>query len=108
VTDANSGVTEYTYDASSRMLTIKDARQIVFLTNEYDAQADGAIYLFSYTMNGSSVVQTDVTNPRGYVSRITFTPMGQVLTHTAARLGQLYLRRRRSENQHDRLGPDGG
>jgi RHS repeat-associated protein len=92
VTDPNSGVTEYTYDASSRMLTIKDARQIVFLTNEYDAtgkvikqtQADGGIYLFSYTMNGSSVVQTDVTNPRGYVSRVTFSPTGQILTHTEA------------------------
>jgi YD repeat-containing protein len=37
VTDVGGGVTEYTYDASQRMQTIEDARNIVFLTNEYDA-----------------------------------------------------------------------
>ena len=43
------GVTEYTYDIAHRMLTIKDPRSIVYLTNEYDVngrvskqtQADG-------------------------------------------------------------------
>ncbi|HSE95191.1 MAG TPA: DUF6531 domain-containing protein, partial [Methylomirabilota bacterium] len=37
VTDPEQGVTEYTYNASHRMATLKDARNIVFLTNEYDA-----------------------------------------------------------------------
>ena len=41
VTDPNNGVTEYTYDTANRMLTIKDARNIVYLTNEYDAAGRG-------------------------------------------------------------------
>jgi YD repeat-containing protein len=82
VTDPNGGTNEFTYDVSSRMLTVKDARSIVFLTNEYDAtgkvtkqtMVDGGTYLFNYTMNGSNVIQTDVTDPRGIVSRRTFKP----------------------------------
>jgi YD repeat-containing protein len=37
VTDPENGVTEYSYDASHRMLTIKDGRGNVYLTNEYDS-----------------------------------------------------------------------
>ena len=92
VTDPNGGVTDYTYDTLSRMLTLKDARGIVFLTNEYDStdkvtkqtMVDGGIYLFNYTMNGSAVVQTDVTDPRGKVRRVTFNSDGQILTDIRA------------------------
>jgi RHS repeat-associated protein len=93
VTDAVGGVTEYTYDASHRMLTLKDARQITYLTNEYDTngrvtkqtQADGTFYLFAYTLNGSGkVTRTEVTNPRGNVRRVTFNARGYVLTDTYA------------------------
>jgi YD repeat-containing protein len=38
VTDVNGGITEYTYDANHRMLTIEDPREIVYLTNQYNAQ----------------------------------------------------------------------
>jgi YD repeat-containing protein len=81
VTDAAGGVTEYTYDTSHRMLTIKDPRNITYLTNQYDTngrvtlqtQADSTTYQFAYTLNGSGrVTQTDVTDPRGYVTRTAF------------------------------------
>jgi RHS repeat-associated protein len=80
VTDARGGVTEYTYDIAHRLLTIKDPRSITYLTNEYDVngrvdrqtQADSGVYDYAYTLNGSLVTQTDVTNPRGYVRRLTF------------------------------------
>jgi RHS repeat-associated protein len=93
VTDPNGGITEYTYDTSNRMRTIKDARGIVYLTNEYDAngrvfrqtQADNSIYQFAYTLDtNGKVTQTDVTDPRGFVRRVTFNSSGYVLTDTHA------------------------
>jgi RHS repeat-associated protein len=85
VTDPAGGVTEYTYDASHRMLTLKDPRGIVYLTNAYDAndrvvqqtQADSGTFQFAYTVDGGgNVTQADVTNPRGYVRRVTFNADG--------------------------------
>ena len=102
VTDANNGVTEYTYDSSHRMLTIKDPRGIVYLTNEYDQvsgrvikqtladdtpaiSTDNPTYVFAYTTDsGGRVIQTDVTDPRGHVRRVTFGTNGYSLTDTAA------------------------
>ncbi|MGB2716354.1 MAG: kelch repeat-containing protein, partial [Vicinamibacterales bacterium] len=80
VTDAKSGVTEFTYDTSHRMLTIKDPRNITYLTNTYDAsgrvddqtQADTGVYDFAYTTSGGQITQTEVTNPRGYTRRVSF------------------------------------
>jgi RHS repeat-associated protein len=82
VTDAKGGVTEYLYDSSDRMLTIKNPRNIVYLTNQYDAAsgritqqtlADDGIYQFAYTVNGQGkITQTDVTDPRTHVRRTTF------------------------------------
>jgi RHS repeat-associated protein len=95
VTDARGGVTEYTYDIAHRMLTIKDPRNIVYLTNEYDTngrvdeqtQADSGVWDFAYTLNGSQVTQTDLTNPRGYVRRLTFNT-DRFLTSDTHALGQ--------------------
>jgi RHS repeat-associated protein len=93
VTDPAGGVTEYTYDTSNRMLTIKDARGIVFLTNQYDTngrvirqtQADNSTYQFAYTVNGAGkVTQTDVTDPRNQIRRVTFNSDGYPLTDTYA------------------------
>jgi RHS repeat-associated protein len=95
-TDVAGGVTEYTYDTSHRMLTVKDPRGIVYLTNEYDANgriskqtlANAGLYEFAYTLDvNNRVVQTDVTDPGGFVRRVTFNATGYSLTDTAA-LGQ--------------------
>jgi YD repeat-containing protein len=96
VTDARGGVTEYSYDIAHRLLTIEDPRNIVYLENEYDTsgrvirqtQADGGEYESAYTVNGSGqITQTDVTDPRGVVRRVTFNGDGY---HTAdiAALGE--------------------
>jgi RHS repeat-associated protein len=96
VTDATGGITSYTYDSNHRMLTITDPRGIVYLTNTYDTQgrvvqqtrADGTTFQLAYTTDGSGkVIQTDVTDPRGFVQRLTFNATGYILTETFA-LGQ--------------------
>jgi YD repeat-containing protein len=89
VTDPNGGITRYTYDASHRMLTLQDPRDIVFLTNEYDAngrvkkqtQADNTTFQFSYTTDANGkVIQTDVTDTRGATRRVTFNSNGYPLS----------------------------
>ena len=93
VTDPMNGVTEYTYDTSHRMLTIKNPRGYFYVTNEYDGngrifrqtRADSTTFQFSYTLDGNGkVIQSDVTNPRGYVRRRTYNSDGYILTDTGA------------------------
>ncbi len=98
VTDAGGGVTTYTYHALgvqyALIETITDARQIVYLTNVWDLAkrrvtrqtlADGGAYQFAYTEDGTGLItQTDVTDPRGYVRRVTFNASGYPLTDTQA------------------------
>ncbi len=98
VTDAGGGVTIYTYNAQATpyalIQTITDARQIVYLTNVWDLTkrrvtrqtlADGGAYQFAYTEDGTGLItQTDVTDPRGYVRRVTFNASGYPLTDTQA------------------------
>jgi RHS repeat-associated protein len=97
VTDPNGGVTSYTYNADSQMVTITDPRSITFLTNTYaatggasarvisQAQADSTTYQFAYTNDANGkVIQTDVTDPRGTVRRVTFNADGYPSTDTRA------------------------
>lgn len=64
-----------------------------YLTNAYDAngrvitqtQADGTTYQYAYTVDANgTVTQTDVTDPRGIVERVTFNGQGYALTDTRA------------------------
>jgi RHS repeat-associated protein len=83
------------------MTSIKDPRGIVYLTNEYDSNgrvrkqtladdtpgtmSDNPTFLFNYIQNsGGKVLQTDVTDPRGNVRRVTFNDQGLWLTDTLA------------------------
>jgi RHS repeat-associated protein len=94
ITDANGKVTEYGYEGTTnRMSTIKDPRLITYLTNEYDAngrifkqtQVDGNFYQFAYALDGSGkVTETDVTDPRGFVRRVTFNASGRMTSDTRA------------------------
>jgi RHS repeat-associated protein len=96
VTDPAGGTTRYTYDGSHRILTITDPRGITFLVNEYEpttgrvtrqTQADGGIWNFAYTVTGTAVTQTVVTNPRGSATTHRFNAAGFPLVQTDA-LGQ--------------------
>jgi RHS repeat-associated protein len=82
VVDANGGVWNYTYDAFSQMTSIQDPRGIFYLTNQYDqngrvirqTQADNSNFAFSYTTDPVTgvITQTDMTDPRGFVTRLAF------------------------------------
>ena len=96
VTDPAGGVTRYTYDASHRIVAITDPRNITFITNEYDpvtgrvirqTQADGGVWQFAYTLNGTFVTDTAVTDPRGNPTTYRFSAEGFTLSTTDA-LGQ--------------------
>jgi len=100
VNTAEGGTCSITYDTSNRILTMKDARQKTFVTNQYDANgrvyrqtlANGGVYQFAYTLDANgNVTRTDVTDPRNMVRRVTFTPVpsgavfgGYALTDTYA------------------------
>ena len=93
VTDVKGGVTEFTYNASHHITAIKDPRNITYLTNDYDqngrvskqTQADGSVYRFAYTTDVSGkITQTDVTDPRGVIRRVSFNASGYWLTDTRA------------------------
>jgi RHS repeat-associated protein len=99
-TDVNGGVTTYTWDACptssadtcTRILSIKDPRNITFVTNEYDANgrvsrqtvADGSVSTIAYTVNSGKVTQADVTDGRGNVRRVVFNVDGFPTSDTHA------------------------
>src|SRR5205823_322796 len=81
VTDPEHHVTTYTYTGSNQLATITDGRNITYLTNTYQdgriasqTLADpSATYQFAYTVAGAgTITQTDVTDPRGHIERLTF------------------------------------
>jgi RHS repeat-associated protein len=91
VTDPENHVTSYTWDSSHRMLTVKppnlQGTPINLVTNEYttaadaptpvgwvkkQTHADGGVYQFAYTVSNGKSTQTDVTDPRGHIRRVTF------------------------------------
>ena len=66
------GITQYTYDASHRLITITDPRSITYLSNEYSpgsgrvlkqTQADGGIWLFKYQLQGATVTGPGCPGP---------------------------------------------
>jgi RHS repeat-associated protein len=85
VTDANGGVWKYGYQAGYNgpcfMTTITNPRNITYLTNTYDSNArviqqvhaDGGTYKFNYITDPlSNVIETDMTDPRGNIRKVTF------------------------------------
>ncbi|WDH22903.1 RHS repeat-associated core domain-containing protein [Pseudomonas chlororaphis] len=94
VTDANGGVETYTYDSAHHMLTITRPNGNVLLSNSYDANGRvsqqtlgygstvAGTYQFAYTLSGSQVTQTDITDPRGNIERLAFNGAGYVTTNT--------------------------
>lgn len=99
VIDPLNQITEYTYDSDHRMRTVKNRNGVVYVTNEYTTSADaptpdgwvktqtfadGGSYQFAYTVVNGKSTRTDVTNPRGYVRRVTFNANGYVLSDTRA------------------------
>ncbi len=84
--------TTYTSDSSKRITQIQDARGIIYVTNFYDSNnrvtsqtlGDGGGWGFSYTLSGSKVTQTDVTDPNGNVERSQFNSDGYLTSDTRA------------------------
>src|SRR5205823_4407960 len=73
VTDVAGGVWQYGYDSNNNMLTIQDARNITYLTNQYDSgnhvikqtQADGSTYQFAWTFTSNSAQPPYVVTGNG-------------------------------------------
>jgi YD repeat-containing protein len=92
VTGPANNITKYTYNASHQLTTITDARDIEYLTNEYDAngrikkqtQADQSTYQFAYTLANGKVTEAQATDPRGHVRKVSFDSGGYVTSDTAA------------------------
>ena len=80
VTFPDATTEQYTYDTNNRMLTMRDRRNNVWVTNQYDstgrvtkqALADGKTYQFAYGTN-----LTTVTDPNGHQEQLTFDPVSR-------------------------------
>jgi RHS repeat-associated protein len=92
VTYPDGLVESYTYDASDRMISVKNRRGTVLLTNEYGTDgrvvkqtlANGGVFRFTYTGPANAHTQVDVADPRGNVRRVTFNSKGFMSSETFA------------------------
>ncbi|WP_050982884.1 RHS repeat-associated core domain-containing protein [Cupriavidus basilensis] len=93
VTDPDGGIEQYTYDGANNLLTVKKPNGQLMVTNQYDANnrvsqqtlSDGGVYQFAYTLDGTGkATQTDITDPRGNVRRLSFNSSGYVTAATHA------------------------
>jgi RHS repeat-associated protein len=92
VTNAEGGVTKYTWDAKGLLSTITDPRNTRFLLNTYDDKdrvktqtaADGGVTKFDYTDVNGVITETRMTDPRETVRRFLFNDKGQVISDTKA------------------------
>ncbi|MDX3661349.1 polymorphic toxin-type HINT domain-containing protein [Streptomyces sp. ID05-26A] len=92
VTNAENGVTKYTWDAKGLLKTITDPRGTRFLLNEYDDKdrvktqtaADGGVTRFEYTDVNGVITETKMIDPRESVRRFLFNDKGQVVSDTKA------------------------
>ena len=93
VTDPAGKFEAYTYDANHNILTVHDKRGNVMVTNIYDANnrvsqqtyADGRTNFFVYLLDADNkVIQADVTDERGIVTRMDFNSAGYVTAITKA------------------------
>lgn len=96
VTDANGGVTSYSYDGGDRLLTSSDQLAHTQISNTYDSTsgrvtkqtlADGtSTYQFAYTVNGNGqITQTTITDPNGNIEQKSFDTNGFVTTDIYAK-----------------------
>ncbi len=92
VTEPNGGATEYAYDDSNRLLTVKSSAGTIVLKNEYDARgritrqilAGRNSYRFKYTTDAhGNTIRTDVNDARGTLASITFSGSSFSLTTRA-------------------------
>jgi RHS repeat-associated protein len=80
VTDTAGKVTRYVWNEANQVATITDPRGITYLSNQYDSNGrvqrqtlpGDAVVEFDYTLSGSSVISTRVTDPNGHIRRVTF------------------------------------
>jgi len=92
-TDANNHTTTYGYDGSGHLTTITTPRNYTRVTNQYDGNgrvtqqthADGGVFSFSYTLNGSgAVTSSGMTDARGNSHQFDFNSDGFVTNETWA------------------------
>jgi len=93
-TDADGFTETYGYDpTTNNMNLVTDKRGNAMVKNLFDSNArvsqqtlaDGAIWKFTYTLNGNgNVTQTNITDPRNYVRQEIFNPNGYVTQMTLA------------------------
>ncbi|WP_194714285.1 RHS repeat-associated core domain-containing protein [Noviherbaspirillum soli] len=93
ITFPDQSTERYSYDSKRRMVSVTDRRGNTMVRNEYDASnrvtrqtlADGSIYTFAYSSDAAGrISQTDVTDPRNLVRRVTFHQSGYPLSDTEA------------------------
>ncbi|HKT05465.1 MAG TPA: DUF6531 domain-containing protein, partial [Rugosimonospora sp.] len=97
--DPSGGVTSYVWAPCGTPLTcteltaVTDPLGIQYLRNTYDGagriatqtQADGGVYRFAYTVDGTGLVTaTSATDPKGVVRKVTFNTAGYTVSDTAA------------------------